>query len=64
MAIQRSNIHTKHGLRKFLVSAMKARKHVYVIDEDMDGSIVVNTDIPIGDKTRTFQIDIQQVDED
>jgi 7-keto-8-aminopelargonate synthetase-like enzyme len=64
MAIPRSRIHTKKGLRRSLVSALKQRKHLVVLDEDMDGSIVVGCEIPLSEKQRTFQIDIQQVDEE
>ncbi len=60
----RYTIHTKKGLRKFIVSTLKARKHVNVIDEDKDGSVVINCEIPISDKVNSFQIDIQNLGED
>lgn len=60
----RYTIHTKSGLRKFLVGALNSRKHVNVINEKMDGSIVVNCAIPLSNDVREFQIDIQIIGED
>jgi len=63
MAIARSKIHTKDGLRKFLISAINQRKHIQLVNENLDGSIVVVADVPLYDLKRTFQIDIRFMDE-
>ncbi len=63
MAIARSKIHTKDGLRRFLISAINQRKHVQLVDENLNGSIVIITDVPISNLKRTFQIDIRFMDE-